>query len=91
MARLQLQQTLQLTNDAGAQVSWTSSDPTVATVDENGMVTALKNGMVAITATDAQGNSAWCAIWCYLRGDVNEDNAVDVVDVNQVVNIILGK
>ena len=91
MARLQLQQTLQLTNDAGAQVSWTSSDPTVATVDENGMVTALKNGMVAITATDAQGNSAWCAIWCYLRGDVNEDNTVDVSDVNQVVNIILGK
>ena len=91
MARLQLQHTLQLSNKTGTQVSWTSSDPTVATVDENGMVTALKNGMVAITATDAQGNSAWCAIWCYLRGDVNEDDKVDVTDVNIDVNIILGK
>ena len=28
---------------------WTSSDPTIATVDENGLVSALKNGVVKIT------------------------------------------
>ena len=91
MARLQLQQTLQLANTADDAVTWTSSDPTVATVDANGLVTALKTGMVVITATNAQGGSAWCAIWCYLRGDVNEDDIVDVSDVNQVINITLGK
>ena len=36
---------------------WTSSDETVATVDENGVVTGVSAGVVQITATDAKGNS----------------------------------
>ena len=32
-------------------VNWQSSDPSIATVDENGKVTAIKNGSVTITAT----------------------------------------
>ncbi len=32
-------------------VTWTTSDPTIATVDENGVVTTLKEGVVEITAT----------------------------------------
>ena len=35
------------------KVTWTSSDPEVATVDENGVVTGLKDGKVTITATIA--------------------------------------
>ena len=40
----------------GNKVTWTSSDPTVATVDENGLVTALKAGTVTITATSVDEN-----------------------------------
>lgn len=36
---------------------WTSSDESIATVDENGVVTGISAGEVTITATDAMGNS----------------------------------
>ena len=45
-------------------VTWTSSDPTVATVDENGLVTAVAAGAATITATTNDGTSleASCAV-----------------------------
>ena len=36
-------------------VTWSSSDPSVASVDENGKVTALKGGSAVITATTVDG------------------------------------
>ncbi len=90
MAKLQTGQTLQLSNTAETPVTWTVTDPTVASVDKNGVVTALKNGMVAVTASDSAGNTASCYIWCYKLGDLNEDMKVDVADQNIMLNIILG-
>lgn len=91
--RLQPTNTCQLavTTVGAGNVNWTSSDPTIASVDDNGVVTALKDGIAIITATTGNGASAWCAVFSYLHGDVNEDNVVDVSDVNIIVNIILGK
>ncbi len=42
-------------------VTWTSSDTTVATVDSNGKVTAVKEGSATITAT-AGGKFATCTV-----------------------------
>ena len=42
-------------------VTWTSSDTTVATVNENGVVTAVAKGTATITAT-AGGKSAVCTV-----------------------------
>jgi len=41
-----------------ANVTFTSSDPTIATVDENGKVTAVGTGEVTITVTTEDGQSA---------------------------------
>lgn len=93
MAKLQPGETLQLavtTQNAGA-VTWTSENNNVATVDANGMVTATAPGMVAVNAVGASGESTWCAIWCYLRGDVNEDGVRGISDVTTLVDLILDK
>ena len=41
-----------------SDVEWASSDTDVATVNENGEVKGLSNGVVVITATDGNGKSA---------------------------------
>lgn len=48
--------TLEVTADSGAVVSYTSSDESVATVDENGVVTGKSLGQAKITATTQSGN-----------------------------------
>ncbi|MGN1031152.1 MAG: Ig-like domain-containing protein, partial [Butyricicoccaceae bacterium] len=45
-----------------AEVTWTSSNPEVAAVDENGTVTAQSVGTAEITATASNGASAVCKV-----------------------------
>lgn len=45
-------------NATNKKVTWTSSDPDVATVSANGVVTAVKVGVATITATTANGMTA---------------------------------
>ena len=50
-------------NATNKDVTWTSSDSTVATVDQNGLVTALARGTAVITATTADsGKTASCTV-----------------------------
>ncbi|WP_143317882.1 Ig domain-containing protein [Clostridium sp. HBUAS56017] len=50
------------TTPSNAGVTWASSDPSIATVDTNGKVTALKAGNVTITATTGNGITASCLV-----------------------------
>lgn len=49
---------------AAGAVTWVSSDETVATVDQNGLVTAVAPGEVTVTAALEGGASAQCVIHC---------------------------
>ena len=48
--------------DAAATLTWTSSDTSVATVDSNGVVTAVGDGTAVITATAPNGKCVSCTV-----------------------------
>lgn len=52
---LQLSATIAPDTVLNKNVTWESSDETLATVDKNGLVKAIKNGTVEITATSKVG------------------------------------
>ena len=60
----QLQDSVYPSNAADQRVQWTSSDPAVASVDENGLVTALKKGTTTVTAAalDGSGVTRTCQV-----------------------------
>ena len=43
-------------NATNKNVTWNSSDDAVATVDENGLITAISSGDAIITVTTEDGN-----------------------------------
>ena len=45
-----------------ATLKWASSDPTIATVDNNGVVTGVSEGTCEITITSNNGKSATCKL-----------------------------
>ena len=60
----QLKATVSPTTAADKTVTWTSSEPNVATVDESGLVTALSKGATTVTvkANDGSGVSKTCNV-----------------------------
>ena len=53
------QHKIEATTSSETPITWTSSDPGVATVDENGIVTGISQGQTKITATTKTGNIAY--------------------------------
>ena len=49
--------------DSGEEILWTSSDPEIATIDENGVATGITKGTVTVTATGKySGLTASCQL-----------------------------
>ena len=68
---------------------WTSSDETVAVVDQSGVVTAQKGGNVEIKVTTAGGELE--AVYQMniadgAKGDINGDGNINLVDLMQCLN-----
>ena len=57
-----LDATVTPSNATNKTITWTSSNPKVATVDKNGKVTTIKNGTAVITCKSANGKTATCKI-----------------------------
>ena len=58
-----------------APLTWTSSDPAVATVDEAGTVTAVAPGTTVITAAMENGQQATCTVNCTWTAEGGEEAA----------------
>lgn len=59
---LQLTATINPSNATFQTLIWKSNFPSVATVDENGVVTAISNGTASISVTATNGVKATCVI-----------------------------
>lgn len=79
-AELKVGETFQLnvlsSDTSSESVVWRSSDPEIANVDQNGLITALKEGKTTITAS-LSDLSAYCEITVYKDDDKEDDNDND--------------
>ncbi|MCR5450744.1 MAG: Ig-like domain-containing protein [Solobacterium sp.] len=79
-------------NAENKNVTWSSSDETVATVDQNGLVTALTEGTAVITVkTEDRGYTAQCTVTVYAVHaesiSVNEEGSVSEIDYGKTGTI----
>lgn len=73
---------------AGDALTWASDNPAAATVDANGLVTALASGAARITVTTASGAEAVCQVTVYLPGDLTKDGTLDIQDVMSACRVL---
>lgn len=80
-------------------VVWSTSDATIATVDQNGNVTGLKKGVALITATTKDGTNLTAQgvvivdkkVEDFLEGDIDHDGVIDIADVTELILKVLSK
>ena len=69
----QLNVTISPENASDQTVTWTSSEQSIVTVDENGKITGVKPGTAAITVTTANGLTATCTVTVTAAGSNPDD------------------
>ncbi len=85
-----------LSNGNVANATWTSSNPEIATVDSNGIVTAKNGGFVYITAKNSFGSDKCWVYVCVLRtlpdgskvypGDLDGDGVINANDTSSILD-----
>lgn len=82
--------TVKPANATNKTLTWTSSNPSVAKVDKNGKVTALKNGTATITCKSANGKKATCTVTVRKISvtDIELDKRSVLVDAGATFNIV---
>ncbi len=84
---------------ADSAISWRSDNPSVATVDMDGRVTAGAAGTARITASLADGSQAVCTVTVLpstiinptLLGDINGDDTVNTTDARLALQYAVDK
>ncbi len=60
--------------EMASELTWTVEDETIATVDENGVVTGLKAGTTTVTASTEDGTSETCTVHVLFTDVTNEED-----------------
>lgn len=76
-----LEATVNPDNATDKTVTWTSSDDTIATVDEDGLVTAIAEGEVVITATASNEVTGSCNVTVVLE-DSSNPGVVEITSIS---------
>ena len=80
-------------NATNKGVTWLSSDETVVTVDENGVVTAVAEGTTTITVTTADGNKTADCLVTVVDPSILVITGVaiipDIINIEKVVKFVL--
>lgn len=80
-------------NASYQQVTWTSMNPDVVSVDANGLVSCLSNGWSVILATTIDGSNLTAG--CFVQvgategGDANGDGIISISDVTWMIDYLL--
>ncbi|NRT34149.1 putative repeat protein (TIGR01451 family) [Clostridium beijerinckii] len=85
------QQLTATTTPAAVEVTWKSSDSSIATVDSTGKVTGVKEGTCTITATTADGLTATCTVTVTPKTAEPTNPDPDPTDSENIVNIAHAK
>ena len=93
-ASLQLTATVLPEECDNKNLTWSSNNPSIATVDSNGLVTTHGVGTATITAitTDGSNLSTTCTVTLLpvgVKGDVNGDNNISIADVAALIDMLL--
>ncbi|OOB79182.1 MAG: hypothetical protein BEN18_04600 [Epulopiscium sp. Nuni2H_MBin001] len=91
----QLVATVMPSDATNQELVWSSSDPSVATVDPTGFVSAVKTGVTTITAAISDDASLWatCSVTVSEDGDIATtgltlNSTAEVVSVNHSVDLV---
>ncbi len=91
---LEVEATVEPSTATNMNVVWTSSNPAVATVDENGLITALTSGNVEIVASAMDGSgvskSFDLTVVPPTKGDSNDNDEVTITDAVNTANYAVG-
>jgi len=79
------------TTPAGAQVTWTSSDDSIVTVDSTGKVNGTKAGSCIITAATEDGLTATCTVNVLKKGTDPNQPVQPTSDGNLYIQLVSGE
>lgn len=78
--------------DETVKYTWESNDTDIATVDENGKVTAKAIGTTTIKVTSSNGFTDTCEVNIgeFLKGDMDDSGDITITDVIKLLRLYLG-